>query len=523
MSAFELRRLIRETTERPTKKTLAQLLFEQEEPATEAQKPATIVVLYGPPAAGKGAAKGDVGTFVGNEGGENYKDWLKAQGEEGDKYFQEEDEMMVTAMTKTLPPLVFKEIYGRVDAGEDFDTVIADYWHVNESDKRFELKQLLSKGAFEKVVEENTDDAGNVDVEAAAQQFATFDNTTAYFTQGRGFSKEIEGADEINQYMGIQGGTGEQTLGMRAAAAAKYLDDVKGELATLGAESVGDTTYAGVYLMDQSGESSADVGRIDDLISLKGDSAPGVITLIGVYIAQPQERTELANLHRAATGGRRVSSKEVKRIFDTGPQFKDDGTLDKANLGSAIDAMMTGFDQVHVYQPPEPFETDDVSAFADKICAPLGIGKGAFDIEGCHGKGAISTKAGTPTKARSYMGMEKMAMKDAGLQDHEDSEGGAIPAADKLEADEKKAIADALTSMGFSSVSTSDLESYLTDMGVPKVRGDKSGYGDLPSSALFGKGTTPTVQTTLKKESRRTPNNEDELVMERWQKLAGLL
>ena len=517
----ELRKLIlNETRSAPHRKpkhaSLVDLLFEQEAPESEDEKPATIVVLYGPPAAGKGAAKGAVGDFVGNEGGENYEDWLEAQGEAAGKYFQEEDEMMVNAMTDTLPPLIFKEIYGRVEGGEDFDSVISDYWHVNESDKDFQLSSLLSKGAFEKVVKENTDDEGNVDVEAAAQQFADFPNTSAYFTQARGFSKEIEGADDVNQYMGVKGGTGNQTLGMRAAAASQYLTDVKKELASLGADQVGDTTYAGVYLMDQAGESSADTGRISNLISLKDESAPGVITLIGVYIAQPQERTELANLHRAATGGRRVSSKEVDRIFDAGPQFLEDGSLDTGNLGPAIDAMMTGFDQVHVYQPEKPFVTDDPDGFAAKICAPLGIGKGSLDIEGC------PDEAGPETRAKSYMGMEKLAMKDAGLGDHEGSEGGAIPSPDKLADKEKEAISDALTQMGFAAVTSSDLDSYLTDMGVPGVRGSGK-YGDLPSKDLFGKGTSPTKRTTLKGESTRFQKNTDDLIVERWRKLAGLL
>jgi hypothetical protein len=35
----------------------------------------------------------------------------------------------------------------------------------------------------------------------------------------------------------------------------------------------------------------------------------------------------------------------VDRIFDAGPQFLEDGSLDTGNLGPAIDAMMTGFDQ----------------------------------------------------------------------------------------------------------------------------------------------------------------------------------
>jgi hypothetical protein len=533
----ELRQIIQFTVRGKTKKKrpsrtlrefraprLADLLFEQEEPADE-MKPVTIVALYGPPAAGKGAAKGEVGTFLGDEGSENYEDWLEAQGEEGGKYFQEEDEKMVTAMTVTLPPLIFKEIHGRVDAGEDFDTVITDYFHVNETDKRFELSDLLTKGAYEKVLDENTDDTGEVDLEAAAKQFTEFPNTSNYFTQARGFSREIEGADDINAYLGdYPEKVGDQTLGMRAEAASSYLDDVKDELSAMGASDAGNHTYASVYLMDQAGESSADTGRIKQLITLKKESAPGVVTLIGVYIAQPQERTELANLHRAVTGGRRVSSKEVTKIFDAGPKFKDNGDLDMENLGDAVKAMQVGFDQVHVYQPEKPFETDDAGAFADKICAPLGVGKGAFDVEGCHGTDAIAKNAGPKTKARSYDGMEKQAIKDAGLEDEEDFEGGHFPKAKGFKAKHSDAILAALQALGFKDVSQADLDAYLNDVGVPNTRGQDK-YGDLPSKSLFGKGTSPTKRTEIptKSESTRSQKTGDDLIMERWQKLAGLL
>ena len=515
----QLRTLIAETTRKPS---LADLLFEIEEPPAE-MKPVTIVALYGPPAAGKGAAKGDVGTFLGNEGGENYEDWLEAQGEDSDKYFQEEDAKMVDAMTDVLPPLVFKEIHARVEGGEEFDAIVAEYFHVNESDEKFELSALLSKGAYEKVLEENTDDSGEVDIEAAAKQFADFPNTSNYFTQARGFSKEIEGADKLNAYFGdYEGKVGDQTLGMRAEAAKSYLNDVKEELSAMGADDAGDHTYASVYLMDQAGESSADTGRIEALIKLKEESAPGVVTLIGVYIAQPQERTELANLHRAVTGGRRVSTKEVSKIFDAGPKFTDDGELDMANLGAAIDAMKKGFDQVHVYQPEKPFETDDMGAFADKICAPLGPNKGAFDVEGCHGEDAIAKNAGAKTKARSYDGMEKQAIKDAGLEDEEDFSDGSFPTAADFPAEQSEPIIKALQALGVSDITQNDLDAYLTDVGVPNKRGQDK-YGDLPSKGLFGKGTKPTKRTEIPVgESARTQNN-DQIVVERWQKLAGIL
>ena len=46
---------------------------------------------------------------------------------------------------------------------------------------------------------------------------------------------------------------------------------VKKEIQGIGAKEVGDSTYASVYLMDQAGESSADLGRIGELGELKED------------------------------------------------------------------------------------------------------------------------------------------------------------------------------------------------------------------------------------------------------------
>ena len=66
------------------------VLLEQEALAKQAQtagaKPITLVVLYGPPAAGKGAAKKDIGTFLGGVE-QNFEDWLDDIGDEGNKHF----------------------------------------------------------------------------------------------------------------------------------------------------------------------------------------------------------------------------------------------------------------------------------------------------------------------------------------------------------------------------------------------------------------------------------------------------
>jgi len=485
---------------------IEQVISEQDELGQIAQqadaKPVTLVVLYGPPAAGKGAAKKAVGDFAGIDADVNYEDWLDSMAdEEAGNFFAEEDEAMVTAMTQTLPPLVFREIATRVSGGEDFGTVIADYYHVNESGKKQDLGDVLDKTSYEKIMSDN-----EADIEKSAKEFAEFPNTQAFFTQARGFSKEIDGAPgELNKVLGVTG-PGEATLGVRAMAAGKYMDTVKGEIKGMGAKEVGDSTYASVYLMDQAGESSADLSRIEALGKLREDPDFPSVKLIGVYIHQPKERTTIANLHRAATGGRRVAQKEVERIFDTAPVIEDGKVKEN---GPAIDAMESaGFDQIHVYTPPDPFVPDDAAEFKKQICQPLGSGKGALDIEGCEG---------ADTTARSLKGMEKQAVKKAGV---EADAGGGIPVPDELNDEEKEKLVKALSGQGFSP-SVDDLESYLTSIAPPGVRG-ASKHGKVPwAKDLFGKGTNPTEKITVKKESRQAAG--DDLVMERWQKLAGLL
>lgn len=523
LSEAELRSIILKEAKLDRKKTvkkipsLASVLFESEIEDIAQQvdaKPVTIVALYGPPAAGKGAAKGAVGEFAGVGADQNYEDWLDSMGDEkASSFFQEEDAVMVKYMTDTLPPLVFKELAARVQGGEEFEQVVGDYYHVNETGKNFDLEDILSKGAFEKLLADNEGD-----VEAAAQEFKDFPNTNAYFTQARGFSKQINGApDDLNMVLGATDDEG-KTLGTRALAAGKYMDDVKAEIQALGAEEVGDTTFASVYLMDQAGESTADTGRIAALGKLREDPDFPSVTLIGVYIHQPQERTEIANLHRAATGGRRVSSKEVDRIFAAGPEIKD-GKITKK--GDAIEAMESaGYDQIHVYYPPNPFTPEDAKEFGDKICNPLGTGKGSLDIEGCDGG----------TSAKSLAGMEKQAAKDAGVDELSDDDG--LPSAEAMDDTQKQKVAQALTDMGFSA-SVSDLEEYLETISPPQIRGGGK-HGKVPwSTELFGDeylgdsatvtGRSPTERITVKKEAARSKKSEDDVILERWQKLAGIL
>ena len=518
ISYEELKALVREShmTKPINKKarsmpSLANLLFEDQSldqiASSEGAKPVTLVVLYGPPAAGKGAAKAAVGDFAGIDADKNYEDWLDSMSDaDASNFFAEEDDLMVTAMTKTLPPLVFKELATRVAAGEEFQSVAEEYYHVNESGKEQDLTDILDKTSYDKIMEE----AGG-DIEIAADLFINFPNTKAFFTQARGFSKPIEGApEELNAVLGITGPDG-ATLGVRAMAAGKYMDTVKSEIQSLGATEVGDSTYASVYLMDQAGESSADTGRIEALGKLKEDPDFPSVTLIGVYIYQPKERTTIANLHRAATGGRRVAQDEVERIFSTAPTIE--GGKITAN-GPAIDAMESAnFDQIHVYTPPDPFEPKDAKEFSSQICQPLGPGTGALDIEGCE-------EEGNTTSARSLAGMEKQAAKKAGVDDLTDGDG--LPDPNDLSSEQLEKVISALSSQGFS-VDESNLTDYLTNVRPPGIRGGGK-HGKMPwAGDLFGKGTNPTEKITVKKESRVRRVNRDDLILERWRELAGIM
>lgn len=484
--------------------SLADLLFESNVEAlaqSEGAKPVTIVALYGPPAAGKGAAKGAVGEFAGIDAEQNYKKWLKSLGKEAaSSFFQEEDDLMVRAMTEELPPLVFKDIAKRVKAGEDFSTIVEEYYHVNETGKYFDLEDVLSPTAFKKIMADNGDD-----IEVAAQAFASFPNTRAYFTQARGFSKPVPGAsEELNSVLGVTTADG-KTLGTRVMAAGKYMDDVKQEIRSMGAREIGDTTYASIYLMDQAGESTANIDRIKALGGLKEDPEFPSVTLIGVYIHQPQERTEIANLHRAATGGRRVSSREVERIFAAGPEIEDGKLVKK---GSAIEAMeQSGFDQIHVYYPPNPFEPADREEFESRICNPLGPGKGSLDIEGCDGD----------TDVMSLAGMEARAAKKAGVEDITPDEG--LPPSDAMDETQKQKVVQALNDMGFRST-LGDLEEYLSTVSPPGIRGGGE-HGRVPwAKELFLEpGRDPSERITVKQESK----DSGDLMLERWQRLAGIL
>ena len=67
---------LKENKKRPS---LVNLLFEDEALTKQVKavdaKPITLVVLYGPPAAGKGAAKKAIGDFIGANDEQNFKTW----------------------------------------------------------------------------------------------------------------------------------------------------------------------------------------------------------------------------------------------------------------------------------------------------------------------------------------------------------------------------------------------------------------------------------------------------------------
>ena len=495
-------------------RSLANLLFEEDlekQVETLGAKPITLVVLYGPPAAGKGAAKKAIGDFIGANDEQNFSKYLKGLEDKGASQFQEEDEAMTSITSKALAPAVFSEIEARVDKGESFDSIVGEYFHVNEKGVKFELSSILSKSAFEKLK-----DGGG------AEEFAGFPNTKAFFTQARGFSKEIEGLSaDINKMMGPDDGS--PTLGVRAGAAARYLGDIKKEMKSLmsGVKEVGQTAYASVYLADQAGESTANTDRIEQLGQLKGDEDFAGLKIIGIYIHQPADRTRIANLHRASTGGRRVAQSEVDRIFAASPEIDEDGNVTKK--GPAIEAMESaGFDQIHIYYPPNPFDPEGVEIDGQKIgnaiCEPLGTGKGHLDIEGCEEEGE-----GPKTGARSLKGMEKYAAKSANLDSEKvDAAGGGLPK--DLSKEEKEKVIAAFEKMKFTGVTVADLDKYLSNIHPPQVR-DGGEHGKVPwaGDLFLTKGRDPTEKVTIKDESVRTRRTRGDLLIERWMKNSGLL
>ena len=105
-----------------------------------------------------------------------------------------------------------------------------------------------------------------------------------------------------------------------------------------------------------------------------------------------------------------------------------------------------------------------------------------------------------------------------------DDEG--LPTADKMSEEQKKKVVMALNKMGFQT-DMSGLEKYLETISPPGIRGGGE-HGKVPwAKELFMEpGRNPTERETLKgtkSESARTRKAADNLIMERWRKLAGLI
>ena len=504
----------------------------QEEPVDNK----VLLVLYGPPAAGKGAAKKLATDLAGKElkaGEQNFKDFLKSmqksddpeQQEKAQMFFQEEDKRMTDATTKELPSLVFGEAHKAAGgtgtaAGTDqtgFEGSVAENFTVNETGLQRNLSDILSWNTYNSLMDQAAGDPAK-----AATLFAQFPETQSWFAQARGWSKSVEGFS-LNDWTGVTDEPN-MTLGFRYMASEKFMEDVETDLEGFLSQQDATETAANVYLADQAGESSANLDRIGDFGALK-EKYPN-IKVVGAYIYQPADRTKIANLHRASfdKGGRRVSQKEVDRIYDNAPEVDVDGnTVDVTEEGPAISAMQdAGFDSVYVFAPPDAFDpeketTADGRNVGAAICQPFGGGTGYFSIEGCD----EFAEGGSEADAMQYAGMEKKAMKRAGVE----SDDGYIPKDPTT--DEKKLVVKALNDMGFG-VEESQLLKYLKDYAPPGS--DRSGGSEFGSNTwskkLFAKETNPTAQSddlaTKKDESART-TAADSLLLERWRKLAGLL
>lgn len=550
----KLRELVREelshgmtSQARAHNPSLADLLFEEAPSSIEDAKEQpvdnkTILVLYGPPAAGKGAAKKMATDLAGKEtkeGEKNFKDFLKSMKktdpEKYQQFYQEEDKAMTDATTKSLPPKAFAMVHkaanvkvdkgsGDVDGDEAaFNAEVSEHFHVNENGTKSNLSDLLSWNTYTNLMR----DAGG-DPAQAASAFTQHPETQSWFAQARGWSKEVDGF-ELNAFTGESGEPGGKTLGFRYYASEKFLEDVEQDLeGFLGGQAT--ETAANIYLADQSGESSANLARIDAFGKLKV-KYPN-IKIVGAYIYQPADRTKIANLHRKAfdVGGRRVAQAEVDRIYDNAPEVDVKGnTVNVTSPGPAVQAMQDkGFDSIYVFAPPNAFDPDEEKSADGRhvgaaICQPFGDGTGYFSIEGCD----EFVEGGQQADAQQYAGMEKKAVKKAKLEDNEGFEDGFIP--DTVNSKEKQKLLNALNDMGFG-VNGQQLLSYLKSYAPPGA--DRAGGSEFGSNTyskkLFAKETNPTAKSGdlsvgQKKESVRTNRNNDDLILERWRKLAGLL
>lgn len=472
--------------------------------------PVTLVVMYGPPAAGKGAAVGRAGEFAGVDLKGNFEDYLKGMKDRGDSQsadmqIQEEDRWMIRT-SSNLGTLVFTELINRMMNGEDYEGIIDEYFHTNESGQQFPLQKVAPEGFVKRLIDQMD---GQVD--QIVQYLLGTSRVQDYWTQARGFSKKIDGADpELNDLLGVD--ESGKTLGIRLASQARYLDDVTREITDLfnDVERLEKGKYASIYLIDQAGESTTTKNeeRIKRLGDLKAQFPEGALKIIGVYVDQPAKRTEWANYHRASFGGRRVAQSEVDRIFASAPTIEDGEIVEN---GPVLDAMIAaGYDQVRVFTPPNPVEADattdnlqgDPVSVGNAICEPFGDGTGHLDIEGCD-----DNSTGPKTRVSSFKDLEEVGTDAIG---HEEDE---LP--EEMSDTDADTVAQALVSNGFAGIDGGDIKKYVKSIKPGGYRDSHKKHGKAPwSSDLFtGDGMNPTKQITVK----------ESVDLQRWQKLAGIL
>ena len=516
------------------------MLFEADDDIADGVPKFTVVALYGPPAAGKGAAKDFVkGQFGGEEQKASIDDYIADLPPDAQKATKkeikgtieaEEDAWMTGITTGRFPGAIFLDLHNtaQMDPAK-WDAAGKEYWHKNETNQGGPVTDLIDGKTYVKIMEEN-----NNDVAAAAQQFAKFPETQTWFAQARGFSKAPPGMEDLEQYMGADDDG--KTLKIRSAAAADYINKVEASIESM----MGDAKkYGALFLADQAGESTTNTTRISQLGKLRDKG----VRVIGVYIHQPKERTTIANLHRKSMdiGGRRVAKSEVDAIADAGPKIED-GKLEPVNYGPAIKAMVDApFDGVYVYHPGKEFDYEQTSKgvtsggdigevpIASSICEPLGDGKGMLDIEGCDDDEVHPGEQGGTVDAGSLRGLEAKLAKKVGVGDEERT--GYLPAFDTLNSEDKQALITALNDYGFEGVGEKHLQSYLSLYAPGGAQrspsfGASKDFGDNPyGGALFGKmkADKQIVVKDVKKECILSKYAHGELILERWRKMAGLL
>ena len=418
--------------------------------------PVTLVVMYGPPAAGKGAAVGRAGEFAGVDLKGNFEDYLdgmkkRGEGAAANMQIQEEDKWMIRT-SANLGTLVFTELVNRIINGEEYEDIIDEYFHKNESGEEFPLEKVAPEGFIKRLIEEM-----NGNVESIVQYLLGTKRVQDYWTQARGFSKKIDGADpELNDLLGVD--KDNRTLGIRLASQARYLDDVTREITDLfnDVERLEKGKYASIYLIDQAGESTTteNESRIKRLGQLKQQFPEGALKIIGVYVDQPAKRTEWANYHRASFGGRRVAQAEVDRIFASAPTIENGEIVEN---GPVLDAMIAaGYDQVRVFTPPNPVEADATTSDLDNkevpvgnaICEPFGAGTGHLDIEGCD-----DNSTGPQTRVSSFKDLEEVGTDALG------EEGDELP--EEMSDKDADIVAQALVSNGFAGIDGGDIKNYV--------------------------------------------------------------